>query len=137
MPRDPQEFADLFGARIIGEVPDVGGGPFGMARLARLMQERLTPGQGERPGRPTDATWASRPKVPMSEATRRRLVEIAEQMSTPERRVSPMQVAAQLLEEAVGHVGTSAGGSPEKTSKSRKRKRKPGHDESDGGQDPG
>ncbi len=37
----------------------------------------------------------------MSEATQRRLAEIAEQLSTPRRRVSPMQVAAQLLEEAV------------------------------------
>jgi hypothetical protein len=40
----------------------------------------------------------------MSEATRQRLVEIAEAISTPERRVSPMQVAAQLLEEAVARV---------------------------------
>src|SRR2546423_15672027 len=99
MPKDPQEFADLLGATIMGEVPDVGGGPFGMARLARLMPQRLTPGQGDRPGRPTDPTWDSRPKVPMSDATRRRLVQIAEAMSTPQRQVSPMQVAAQLLEE--------------------------------------
>ncbi len=115
MPKDPQKFADLLGAKIVGEVPDVGGGPFGMARLAHIMHERLTPSQGERPGRPTDSTWASRPKVPMSEATRKRLVEIAEAMSTPERQVSPMQVAAQLLEEAVAHVPvmeckSSAGG---------------------------
>jgi hypothetical protein len=106
MPKNPQEFADLFGAQIIGEVPDVGGGPFGMARLAHIMHQRLTPSRGERPGRPTDSTWASRPKVPMSEATRQRLEEIAEAMSTPERRVSPMQVAAQLLEEAVARVPT-------------------------------
>lgn len=104
MPKDPQEFAALLGATIIGEVPDVGGGPFGMARLARLMHQRLMPGQGDRPGRPTDSTWDSRPKVPMSDATRRRLVQIAEAMSTPQRQVSPMQVAAQLLEEAVGRV---------------------------------
>jgi hypothetical protein len=62
MPKDPQEFADLLGAKIVGEVPDVGGGPFGMARLAHLMHRRLTPGQGERPGRATDATRSSRPK---------------------------------------------------------------------------
>src|SRR5947209_6074241 len=80
------------------------GGPFGMARLAHLMHQRLTPSQGERPGRPTDSTWASRPKVPMSEATQRWLAEIAEEISTPQRRVSPMQVAAQLLEEAVNRV---------------------------------
>src|SRR5439155_27146653 len=101
MPIDPQEFAQLLGAEIVGEVPDVGGGPFGMARLAHLMHQRLTPSQGDRPGRPRDATWASRPKVPMSDATQRRLAEIAEAMSTPGRRVSPMQVGAQLLEEAV------------------------------------
>src|SRR6266446_8612496 len=101
MPLDPQEFARLLGAEIVGEVPDVGGGPFGMARLARILHERLTPSQGERPGRPTDATWESRPKVPMSEATQRQLAEIAAKISTSERQVSPMQVAALLLEEAV------------------------------------
>jgi hypothetical protein len=104
MPQDPDEFAEIFGAKLVGEVPDTGGGPFGMARLAHLLHRRLTPGQGERPGRPTDATWESRPKIPMSAATQRRLVEIAKAMSTPDRQVSPMQVAAQLLEEAVGRV---------------------------------
>jgi len=41
MRTSPQEFADLLGAKIIGEVPDVGGGPFGMARLAHIMHQRL------------------------------------------------------------------------------------------------
>jgi hypothetical protein len=104
MPKDPQEFADLLGAKIVGEVPDVGSGPFGMARLAHLMHQRLTPSRGQRPGRPTDSAWHNRPKVPMTEATQQRLAEIAAVMSTPERRVSPMQVAAQLLEEAVLRV---------------------------------
>ena len=107
---EPKEFAALLGAEIVGEVPDVGGGPFGMARLAHIMHQRLTPSQGERPGRPTDSTWASRPKVPMSPATQRRLAEIAEAISTPQRRVSPMQVAAQLLEEALGRVPESMEG---------------------------
>ena len=54
MALDPQEFAQMLGAEIVGEVPDVGGGPFGMARLAHLMHERLTPSRGERPAaRPT------------------------------------------------------------------------------------
>jgi hypothetical protein len=44
----------------------------------------------------------------MSKATRRRLAEIAEAMSTTERRVSPMQLAAQLLEEAVEAVELGA-----------------------------
>jgi hypothetical protein len=107
MPTNPQEFADLLGAKIVGEVPEVGGGPFGMAQLAHLLHQRLIPSQGERPGRPTDSTWDDRPKVPMSAATRRRLAQIASALSTPQRRVSPMQVAAQLLEEAVRRVPVS------------------------------
>jgi hypothetical protein len=109
VPLDPQEFARLLGAEIVGEVPDVGAGPFGMARLARVMHQRLAPSQGERPGRPTNPEWTVRPKVPMSEATAQRLAEIAEAMSTPERKVSPMQVAAQLLEEAVRHLDGQGG----------------------------
>jgi hypothetical protein len=124
MPKRPKEFADLFGAKLIGEVPDTGGGPFGMARLAHIMHQRLTPSQGERPGRPTDASWESRPKVPMSDATRQQLEKLAKQLSTPERQISPMQVAAQLLEDAVGRViGASA--SPRRVVESKAR-RKPG-----------
>ncbi len=37
----------------------------------------------------------------MSPNTRRKLRRLAKQMSTTKRKVSPMQVAAQLLEEAV------------------------------------
>jgi hypothetical protein len=88
----------------VGQVPDVGGGAFGMARLAHILHERLAPSQGERPGRPTDASWVARPKVPMSKATREKLKQLAEQVSTPERKVSAMQVAAYLLEEAVTRV---------------------------------
>ena len=59
--------------------------PLGVrARLANLMHQRLTPSQGERSGRPTASICSSRPKVAMSEATQRRLAELAEEMSTPE-----------------------------------------------------
>jgi hypothetical protein len=105
MGKTAQEWANLFGATIVGQVPDVGGAPFGMARLAHFMHERLTPSQGDRPGRPSDPTWESRPKVPMSQNTHRRLVEIARRLSTPDRQVSPMQVAAQLLEMARSGLG--------------------------------
>ncbi|HZU35329.1 MAG TPA: hypothetical protein VFA18_05455 [Gemmataceae bacterium] len=109
MALEPHEFAKLLGAEIVGEVPDVGAGPFGMARLAHLMHERLTPSRGERPGRPTNPNWVTRCKVPMSAATMNRLTELARELSTAERKVSPMQLAAQLLEEALGHVGASTG----------------------------
>ena len=101
MAKNREQLAALLGAKIVGEVPDVGGGAFGMARLARLLHQRLTPGRGERPGRPTNPDWVIRPKVPMSAATAEKLAELAEAMSTSERKVSPMQVAAHLLEEAV------------------------------------
>src|SRR5271154_1087516 len=98
------KLARLLGAKIVGEVPDVGGGAFGMARLAHILHARLTPGQGERPGRPTDAAWEVRPKVPMSRATQRKLKQLAEQASKDGRKVSAMQLAAHLLEEALAQV---------------------------------
>src|SRR5260370_36735177 len=100
MAKNIQKLAELLGAARVGQVPDVGGGAFGAARLAEILRSRLEPSQGQRPGRPTDATWTRHPKVPMSEATEKKLADIAEKISTPERKVSPMQVAAQLLEEA-------------------------------------
>ena len=108
MAKNREKLAELLGAKIVGEVPDVGGGAFGMARLAHILHQRLTPSQGERPGRPTSPNWVIRPKVPMSEATAEKLAQIAEALSTAERKVSPMQVAAQLLEDAVGRVEGTA-----------------------------
>jgi hypothetical protein len=72
-----------------------------MARLAQIVRERLTPSEGERPVRPTNARWKVRHKVPMSKATQRKLKRLAEQASATGRKVSPMRLAAQLLEEAV------------------------------------
>jgi hypothetical protein len=46
----------------------------------------------------------------MSEETYRRLNEIAAPVSTPERKVSPMQIAAQLLEERLRTFDDSLGG---------------------------
>jgi len=91
----------------------VGGGAFGMARLAQLLHRRLTPSQGERPGRPTDSSWVLRPKMPMREETANKLAEIADALSTSERRISPMQVAAHLLEEAVGGLRIATEGTHE------------------------
>lgn len=104
MAKNRDKLARLLGAKIVGEVPDVGGGAFGMARLAQIMHARLTPSQGQRPGRPTNAAWKIRPKVPMSKTTQRKLKRLAEQASAAGRKVSPMQLAAQLLEDAVASV---------------------------------
>ena len=104
MAKNRERIAAALGARVVVRVPHTGGGAFGAARLARIVaniQARLEPGQGLRPGRPTDASWTQHPKVPMSDATRQRLARLAEQSSVGGRKVSPMQIAAQLLEEAV------------------------------------
>jgi hypothetical protein len=107
MAKNVQRVADLLGAKVVSPVPETGGGAFGAARLAQVvgaLQTRLEPGRGKRPGRPTSASWVKRPKVPMSAATAEKLARLAGRMSTPERQVSPMQVAAQLLEDAVARL---------------------------------
>jgi hypothetical protein len=104
MARNIKRIAEGLGARVVGQVPDTGGGAFGAARLARIverLQARLVPGQGKRAGRPSDASWVRHPKVPMSEATRQRLRLLAERARDGGRKVSPMQIAAQILEDAL------------------------------------
>jgi hypothetical protein len=102
-----EKIAAGLGAKVVGKMPHTGGGAFGAARLARIVetiQGRLEPGQGIRPGRPTDASWVRHPKVPMSDATRQRLTLLAEQVSASGRKVSPMQIAAQILEDALSGI---------------------------------
>lgn len=104
MAKNIRRIADRLGAKVVGHVPDVGGGAFGAARLAAIVEtlrSRLVPGQGRRAGRPTNPNWIRHPKVPMSKATEQRLSRLAEQASASGRKVSPMQVAAQILEEAL------------------------------------
>ena len=104
MAKNRAKMAKLLGAKLVGQVPEVGGGAFGMARLAHILHQRLTPSQGERPGRPTDSSWVVHPKVPMSKATEAKLKKLASQASQNGRKVSPMQLAAHLLEEAIASI---------------------------------
>ena len=48
MAKNRDTLAKLLGAKIVGEVPDVTGGAFGMAHLAHILHQRLTPSRGER-----------------------------------------------------------------------------------------
>jgi hypothetical protein len=108
MAKNIRRIADRLGADVVGRVPDVWGGAFGAARLAAIVEtlrRRLVPGQGRRAGRPTNPDWVRHPKVPMSEATERRLSRLAEQASGSGREVSPMQIAAQILEDALSGLG--------------------------------
>lgn len=107
MARNIERIAESLGAEVVGQVPETGAGAFGAARLGHIvesLQTRLVPGQGLRPGRPSDASWTRHPKVPMSEATGRRLSLLAEQASAEGRKISPMQIAAQILEDALSGI---------------------------------
>ena len=104
MAKNVKQIAKALGAKIGEPVPDTGGGAFGMAWLAASLSSRLEPIQGKRPGRPSDPTWVYSRKVPMKEETLDRLEEIAASVSTRDRKVSPMQVAAQLLEQSLDQV---------------------------------
>jgi hypothetical protein len=107
MAKNIHKLAKELGAEVVGKLTDVGGGAFGVARISRILQARLEPSRGQRPGRPTDSSWTRHPKIPMSELVERKLTQLAKQVSTAERRVSPMHVAAQLLEDAVLGVSTN------------------------------
>jgi hypothetical protein len=104
MAKNINQIAELLGAKVVTRVPEVGGGAFGAARFAKIfqaLQARLVPGQGKRAGRPSDANWVCHPKVPMSKETEQRLTRLAEAASTSGRKISPMQLAAQILEDAL------------------------------------
>ena len=107
MVKNIDRIAKTIGAKVVDQMPEVGGGAFGAARLAKAIETlrtRLVPGEGRRPGRPSDASWVRHPKIPMSEATERRLAKLAERASTDRRKISPMQIAAQILEDALAGV---------------------------------
>ena len=106
MAKNVERLAAKLGATIVGKVPKYSPGAFGIAVLARELRSRLEPGQGRRPGRPSNPAWEKRPKVPMSSETEKRLAELARLLSDDQRQVSPMQVAAQLLEEATASYFT-------------------------------
>ena len=102
-----KRIAKRLGAKIVASVPDTGGGAFGAARLGLIVQAlqvRLKPGQGLRAGRPSDPIWVRHPKVPMSETTERTLAQLAEEVSKQGRKISPMQLAAQILENALASM---------------------------------
>jgi hypothetical protein len=100
MARRIEELAKKLGAEVAGAVPDYSAGAFGVAKLGRVLRERLEPGHGKRPGRPSNPNWSKRSKVPLAPETEERLEQLTRLLSDEHRKVSPMQVAAQLLEEA-------------------------------------
>lgn len=100
MAKNIKSLAKKLGADVVERVPEYTAGAFGVAALANVLKERLEPGKGKRPGRPSNPNWVKRPKVPMAAETEQRLKELARLLSDDERQVTPMQVAAHILEEA-------------------------------------
>ncbi|TWT41496.1 hypothetical protein KOR42_47670 [Thalassoglobus neptunius] len=68
--------------------------------FGQRLRHRLEPGQGARPDRPSDPTWTIQRKLSMNATTLALLEKVAQAISTDERRVSPMQIAALLIEDA-------------------------------------
>lgn len=93
--KSPEEWAKIFGpgVRIVGRVPH-GGGPLGAAHLAHIYQQRMAQVRAEE-----EALQA----LGLSEATVRKLSEIAKKTSTSEHPVSPRQIAKQMVEDAVAN----------------------------------
>jgi hypothetical protein len=109
MAKNVKRIAEILGAKIVAEIPDTGGGAFGAYRLAEIvahLQDRLEPGQGKRPGRPTAVEWVHHRKLPMSDETFIKLEQLAAKISTDARKISPMQLAAQMLEEAIARCSS-------------------------------
>ena len=107
MAKNADKIVEILGAKIVARLPRTGGGAFDAARLATIverLQARLAPSHGKRPGRPTDANWVHHPKIPMSKVTEQQLIRLAERISDRNRKVSAMQLAAQLLEDAVACI---------------------------------
>ncbi len=77
-----------------------------LAIFGDKLRSRLAPGQGERPGRPSDPNWTVQRKLSMNPKTLAALERLAEQLTTSERSVSPMQVAAMIVEDAAERLSS-------------------------------
>jgi len=83
--------------------------PLDAVMLIRIVQAEIQPSQGQRPGRPTNEAWTLRRQIPFREETWSMLQAFANQLSTPERKVSPGQLAATILEQVLHAAPPSAG----------------------------
>lgn len=90
-PIPPEEIARLMGARIVGKVPEIGGGAIGAAYHAHVYRQRMAELRAD----------FARHGYDLSEETVRTLAEMAAEASTPRRPVTPQQIAMQIIEKAV------------------------------------
>ena len=93
---DMDQIAKGLGAQRRGKVKATGG-YFGALQLQEEVNVRFrVPTRG---GRATDPNWTERRLIPLSATTLKRLEKLAEQLN-----VSPLQVAALLLEKTVDNI---------------------------------
>lgn len=78
-------------------------GPLDLLQLRAEVAQRLRSSGG----RPTDPSWNVQRLVPFREERWRRLVELAERLSSDERKVSPGQLAGILLDRALSGIAES------------------------------
>jgi hypothetical protein len=90
--------ARALGASRVVPLPNLpSGGPLDLLQLRAELARRLK----STGGRPTDPGWKVQRLVPFGEARWQQLEELAEKLSSNERKVSPGQLAAILIERAL------------------------------------
>ena len=98
---EPRDISDALGASTIVDLHGEPAGPGDALALMRLLHEQLQPRTSSRRGRPTNPDWAARRLIPFSERSWSHLQSLAQAMSTRERRISPAQLAAAIIEAAL------------------------------------
>jgi len=93
-PLSREETADVLGSEPPEEVEPLSLDPLGLKAIATRVGDRLI----SRGGRPTDASWDDRHKVPMSRETWEELRRIAKALNGRGLRVAPGQLAGMALE---------------------------------------
>ncbi len=89
------------GASLVVSLPNLpSSGPLDLMQLRAEVAQRLKSSGG----RPTDPTWNVQRLVPFQEERWRQLEELAEQLSSAGRRVSPGQLAAMLIERVLNEI---------------------------------
>jgi hypothetical protein len=90
------------GGRVVGDAPAVDGSAFGMAQLAGFIHSQMTP---QADPNPPPAGSIEQLQVPLTRTAREALEKLAIEASTPDRSVTPMELAARLLEAAIASQG--------------------------------
>jgi hypothetical protein len=124
MPRSPEEIRAALGANQPVLARTQPHGPFGVLELQAELAEHLRTHSSA--GRPSDPTLTIRRLVGFRPETWRALAEIADRASTPQRRISPGQVAARLIEDGLDRLranspSTDTNAAPEAASNRRDR----------------